>query len=87
VETLSIVAEFDIPDNILSGVFASRVDGTVDPFDFHGGIERFCESVVETHTGGPTDCRMLRRIAGVANAALVYCVPRSVWNIAPSARG
>jgi hypothetical protein len=45
VETLSIVAEFDIPGNILSGVFTGGVDGTVDPFDFHGGIEGFGESV------------------------------------------
>ena len=47
-ETLSIVAEFDVAGNILSGVFTGRVDGAVDPFDFHGGIEGFGESVVET---------------------------------------
>ena len=42
---MSIVAKFDVPGNILTGVFTSRVDGAVDPFDFHGGIERFGESV------------------------------------------
>jgi hypothetical protein len=30
-------------------VFTGRVDGAVDPFNFHGGIEGFGESVVETH--------------------------------------
>jgi hypothetical protein len=39
VETLSIVAEFDVPGNVCSGVFAGGVDGAVDPFDFHGGVE------------------------------------------------
>jgi hypothetical protein len=42
-----------LPGNIFSGVFPGRVDGAVDPFDFHGGIERFGESVVETHASGP----------------------------------
>ena len=31
------------------GVFTGRVYGAVDPFNFHGGIEGFGESVVETH--------------------------------------
>jgi hypothetical protein len=43
VETLSIVAEFDVPGNICSGVFAGGVDGAVDSLDFHGGVEGFSE--------------------------------------------
>ncbi len=86
-ETLSIVAKFDIPGNIFSGVFTGRVDSVVYPFDFHGSVEGFGESVVETYPVAPTDCRMPRRSAAAANAALVYCVPRSEWNIAPSMRG
>ncbi|HSL09340.1 MAG TPA: hypothetical protein VK887_15395, partial [Pseudonocardiaceae bacterium] len=53
VETLSIVAEFDVPGNVFPGVFAGGVDGTVDPFDFDSGVERLGESVVEAHSGGP----------------------------------
>ena len=53
VKTLSIVAEFYIPGNILAGVFTGRVDGAVDPFDFYGGIEGFGEGVVEAYSGGP----------------------------------
>jgi hypothetical protein len=53
VETLGIVAEFNVPGNILSSVFAGGVNGAVDPFDFHRGVERLGESVVETHPGGP----------------------------------
>jgi hypothetical protein len=45
VETLSIVAEFDVPGNVFSGVFTGRVDGAVDPFDFHGSVEGFGEGV------------------------------------------
>jgi hypothetical protein len=84
VETLSIVAEFDTPDNILSGVFAGRVDGTVDPFDFHGGIERFCESVVETRTGGPDrlpDAEEARR--GRERRAGILRVIQAVANCSP----
>ena len=50
---MSIVAKFDVPSNILSGVFTGRIDGAVDSFDFDCGIEGFGESVVETHPGGP----------------------------------
>ena len=39
VETLGIVAEFDIPGNVFAGVFAGGIDGAVDPFDFHRGVE------------------------------------------------
>jgi hypothetical protein len=53
VETLSIIAEFDVPGNVFPGVFAGGVDGTVDPFDFDSGVERLGESVVEAHSGGP----------------------------------
>jgi len=52
VETLSIVAEFDVPGNVFPGVFAGGVDGAVDSFDFDGGVERLGESVVEAHSGG-----------------------------------
>jgi hypothetical protein len=77
VETLSIVAEFDVPGNILSGVFAGGVDGAVDSFNFHGGVEGFSESVVETHAGGPdrpSDVEQVRRgskgSAGILGAAI-----------------
>jgi hypothetical protein len=53
VETFSIVAKFDVPGNILSGVFTGRVDGAVDSFDFYCGVEGFGEGVVETYSGGP----------------------------------
>ena len=42
---MSIVAKFDVPSNILSGVFTGRIDGAVDSFDFDCGIEGFGESV------------------------------------------
>ena len=42
---MSIVAKFDIPGNIGSGVFTGRVDGAVDSFDFDCGIKGFGESV------------------------------------------
>ena len=42
---MSIVAEFDVPGNIFSGVFACRVDGLIDSFDFDSGVERLGESV------------------------------------------
>jgi hypothetical protein len=45
VETFDIIAKFDVSGNIGSGVFAGRVDGTVDPFDFHGSVERFGQGV------------------------------------------
>jgi len=51
VKTLSIVAKFDVPGNILSGMFTGRIDGAVDPFNFHGGIEGFGKCVVETLSG------------------------------------
>lgn len=53
VEPLSIITKFDVSGNVLSGVFAGRVDGTVDPFDFHGSIERFGQGVIETYSSGP----------------------------------
>jgi hypothetical protein len=45
VEALGIVAEFDVPGNVFAGVFAGGVDGAVDSFDFHRGVEGFSESV------------------------------------------
>jgi hypothetical protein len=39
VKTLTIITEFDVPGNILSGVFPGRVNGAVDPFYFHGSVE------------------------------------------------
>ena len=50
---MTIVAKFDVPGNIFPGVFTGWVDGAVDPFDFHGGVEGFGEGVVETYSGGP----------------------------------
>jgi hypothetical protein len=52
VDTLSIVAEFDVAGNVFSGVFAGGVDGSVDSFDFHGGVEGFGEGVVVAYSGG-----------------------------------
>jgi len=51
-ETLCIVAEFDVPGNVCAGVFSGRVAGAVDSLDLHGGVERFGEGVIETHSGG-----------------------------------
>ncbi|MDQ3763265.1 MAG: hypothetical protein M3460_17030 [Actinomycetota bacterium] len=68
---MSIVAEFDVPGNIFLGVFTGRVDGAVDPIDFHGGIEGFGESVVETHSSGPDRLLDAQEVAAAANAALV----------------
>jgi hypothetical protein len=61
---LGIVAEFDVPGNIFAGVFAGGVDGAVDPFDFHGGVEGFGESVVETHSGGPDRPSNVEEVGG-----------------------
>jgi hypothetical protein len=52
VETLGIVAEFDVPGDVFASVLAGGVDGPVDSFDFDGGVEGFSESIVETHPGG-----------------------------------
>jgi len=41
VETFGIIAKFDVSGNIGSGMFPGRVDGAVNPFDFHRGVERF----------------------------------------------
>jgi hypothetical protein len=64
VKTLSIVAKFDVPGNILSGMFTGRIDGAVDPFNFHSGIEGFGKGVVEAHSTGPdrlSDTEEVRR--------------------------
>jgi hypothetical protein len=34
--------------NICPGVFPGRIDGAVNPLDFHGGVEGLGEGVVET---------------------------------------
>jgi len=55
-------------------VFTGRIDGAVDPFDFHGGIEGFSESVVETHSTGPDglpDAEEVRR--GRERGAGILC--------------
>jgi hypothetical protein len=50
---LRIVAKFDVPGNIHPGVFTGRIGSAIDAFDFHGGVERFGERIVETDSGGP----------------------------------
>ena len=47
VMSLGIVAELDVADHILAGVFFRRVGGAVDPLDFERGIERFREGIIE----------------------------------------
>ncbi|HKR50373.1 MAG TPA: hypothetical protein VJT72_12505 [Pseudonocardiaceae bacterium] len=44
-ETFGIVAEFDVPGNVFSGVFAGGADGAIDPFDFHGRVEGFGQGI------------------------------------------
>jgi hypothetical protein len=82
VETLSIVAEFDVPGNVCAGVFAGGVDGPVDSFDFHSSVERFGKGVVETHSGSPDGSsdveqvgRGCERLAGILCSAVgvKYC--------------
>ena len=47
-ETSPIIPELDVPRNVLSCFPDRRVHGAVDPLDFHRGIERFGESIIET---------------------------------------
>src|SRR5215467_8938831 len=51
VETFPIVADLDVPGNILLRFLPRRVDGTVDPLDLHRRIERLGESIVEAYAG------------------------------------
>jgi hypothetical protein len=46
-ETRLIIAELDIPGNVFPRFPDRGIHGTVDPLDFHGGIERFRESIIK----------------------------------------
>jgi hypothetical protein len=50
-KTSLIVAEFDVPGNILSRLLSRRVSCPVNTLDFQRGIERFRQAVVETYPG------------------------------------
>jgi hypothetical protein len=52
-ETSPIIPELNVPRNVFPCFPDCRVHGTVNPLDFHGGIERFRESIIETGTGAP----------------------------------
>ncbi len=54
VETLGIVAELNVACHVFAGVFARRVGGAVDAFDFQRGVEGLGQGVIETRPG-PTD--------------------------------
>jgi hypothetical protein len=47
-----MIEKFDVSGHIGPGIFPGRVAGTVDPFDFHGSVERFGQHVIETYSGG-----------------------------------
>ncbi len=47
-ETSPIIPELDVPRNIVACFPDRRVHGTVDPLDFHRGIKRFRQGVIET---------------------------------------
>ena len=47
-ETSPIIAELNVPRNVLSCFSDRRVHGTVDPLDFDRGIERFRQGIIET---------------------------------------
>src|SRR6266508_4956242 len=51
VEPLGVVAEFDVPGDVLAGVFPGRVGGPVDAFDLHCGVERFGLGVIVADAG------------------------------------
>jgi hypothetical protein len=53
VKPAGIVTEFDVAGDIRAGVLPGRVDGPVDPFDFHGRIERFALGIVPADAGPP----------------------------------
>src|SRR6266566_6572337 len=50
-ETSPIVAQLDIPRNILERLLPRRVSRPVDALNFQRGIERFGQAVVETYPG------------------------------------
>jgi hypothetical protein len=50
-ETRPIIAKLDVPRNVLPRFPDCRIHGTVHPLDFHRGIERLCERIIETRSG------------------------------------
>ena len=50
-ETSPIVAQLDIPRNILERLLPRRVSRAVDALNFQRGIERFGQAVVEAYPG------------------------------------
>src|SRR6266496_4199924 len=51
VEPLGVVAELDVPGDVLSGVFPGRVGCAVDPLDLYCGVEGFGLGVIVADTG------------------------------------
>ena len=50
-EASPIIPELDVPCNVFPCFPYRRVRGTVDPLDFHRGIERFRESIIKAGPG------------------------------------
>jgi hypothetical protein len=50
-KTLAIVADLDVPGNILSRYIPRRVGGPVHPLDLHRGVERFRQGIIEAYAG------------------------------------
>src|SRR5262249_34853964 len=50
-ETSPIIPELDVPRNVFPRFPDRRVRSPVHPLDFHCGVERFRESIVETRPG------------------------------------
>src|SRR5204862_8064572 len=47
VKPCPIIAQLDVPHNVLPCFLPGRVNGTVDPLDFQGCIERFRQGIVK----------------------------------------
>src|SRR5215471_14430578 len=52
-ETFPIVADLDVPRNVLARTFPRRVGGPVDALDLHRGVERFRQRVVVAYSSAP----------------------------------
>src|SRR6266436_5098555 len=53
VKTLSIIADLDVPRNILACFLPRRVDGPVHALDLNRRVERFGQRIIEADTRPP----------------------------------
>jgi hypothetical protein len=83
-QPLLIIAELDVPHNILSGVFPSRIYGTMNTFVLQSRKERLRHRIVVTDTGSADGLADIvcfeerRELVGSVITATVRIKPNSV---------